>query len=76
MLYGVCLIGLRYTDPDIPRPFRIGRKGNLLAWIMAVGSAAVYAFVTFQCTTPAQQAAGIGFLLAGIPVYAYYRWRP
>ncbi|HEY9719241.1 MAG TPA: APC family permease [Trichormus sp.] len=76
MLYGVCLIGLRYTDPQIARPFRIGKQGNLLAWIMAIGSAAVYALVTFQCTTVAQQIAGIGFLLAGIPVYAYYRWRP
>ena len=27
MLYGVCLLGLRYTDPDIARPFRAANLG-------------------------------------------------
>jgi amino acid transporter len=75
MLYGVCLLGLRYTDPDIPRPFRVGRSGNTLAWLLSIFCAIVFGAVAFGCTTPAQQLAGTVLLLAGIPVYAYYQFR-
>ncbi len=75
MLYGVCLIGLRYTDPQVARPFRIGRSGNALAWLVAIGSAAVYACIAFFCTNWSYQVAGLAFLVLGVPVYGFYRWR-
>jgi APA family basic amino acid/polyamine antiporter len=75
MLYGVCLVGLRYTDPQLPRPFRLGRSGNRLAWQLALGSAAVYAVIAFACTHWTYQLAGLAFLVLGVPVYAFYRCR-
>jgi amino acid transporter len=75
MLYGVCLIGLRYTDPTMPRPFRLGRSGNAVAWLFAFGSFAVFGFVAFGCSQMSHQIAGFFFLLSGLPIYAFYRWR-
>lgn len=75
MMYGVCLIGLRYTDPHMPRPFRLGRSGNAVAWLVALGSFVVFALVAFGCSQPAHEIAGFFFLLSGLPIYAFYRWR-
>ncbi len=36
LLYGICAVSLRYTDPDMPRPFRVGRQGNALLWVLAL----------------------------------------
>ncbi len=69
ILYGVCLVSLRYTDPDMERPFRIGGKGNALACILAAVACAVYSFAAFGCTNLSHQIAGGLLLLAGIPVY-------
>ncbi|MFN8656040.1 MAG: APC family permease [Candidatus Obscuribacterales bacterium] len=75
MLYGVCLIGLRYTDPTMPRPFRLGRSGNAVAWLFALGSFAVFGFVAFGCSQLSHEIAGSVLLLSGLPIYGYYRWR-
>jgi amino acid transporter len=75
LLYGVCLMGLRYTDPDMPRPFRLGKSGNSVAWLFAIGSAVPFAVVAFACTGVAHQLGGVVLLLLGVPVYGYYRWR-
>ncbi len=75
MLYGVCLIGLRYTDPTMPRPFRLGRSGNAVAWLFALGSFAVFGFVAFGCSQLSHEIAGLVLLLSGLPIYGYYRWR-
>lgn len=71
MLYGVCLIGLRYTDPEMSRPFRIGNTA--LAVVIALGSMAVYGFVAFACSSWNHQLAGVFLLALGIPIYLYYR---
>ncbi len=73
ILYAFCLMSLRYTDPDMPRPFRIGAKGNGLAWILAVLSAIVYGFAAFACCNWIQQVASLILLLAGVPIFFYYR---
>jgi amino acid transporter len=75
VLYGVSLISLRYTDPLLPRPFRIGGSGNTLAWIMSGFTIALFSYVAFFCTQWVYQLAGLIILGAGIPVYGYYRWR-
>jgi amino acid transporter len=73
LLYGVSLISLRYTDPDMPRPFRIGRSGNGLAWVTALSAMAIFGTVAFFCTNWIYQVGGLIILLMGVPVYWYYR---
>jgi APA family basic amino acid/polyamine antiporter len=73
MLYGFCLIGLRYTDPEMPRPFRLGSKGNAVAWLMTVFTTLVYGFAAFICAGRMHQLTGILLLAAGVPIYWWYR---
>lgn len=73
MLYGICLIGLRYTDPHMPRPFRLGKKGNTVAWIMTIFAGLVYGYAAFACTQWSHQLTAFLLLLAGIPIYLFYR---
>ena len=75
VLYGASLISLRYTDPQLPRPFRIGASGNGLAWLMALSTVVIFGYIAFGCTKWMYQLAGFLILAAGIPVYGYYRWR-
>jgi glutamate:GABA antiporter len=76
VLYGVCVVSLRYTDPDMARPFRIGKSGNLLVWIMAMITAGIWGYAAIGCVNWIEQATGILILLSGIPIYFYYRRRP
>lgn len=71
MLYGVCLVSLRFTDPNLPRAFKLGN--NAIACTVAAIAVAVYAFVAFGCTHWSHQLAALVFLLMGVPVYRYYR---
>jgi APA family basic amino acid/polyamine antiporter len=71
LLYGVCLISLRYTDPGILRPFRIGSSGNTLAWVLVISSVLVYGYVAFFCVNWMHQLAGIIFALSGIPIFYF-----
>jgi amino acid transporter len=75
VLYGASLISLRYTDPHLPRPFRIGASGNGLAWLMSIATVVIFGYIAFGCTKWIYQLAGFLILAAGIPVYGYYRWR-
>jgi amino acid transporter len=75
LLYGVCLMGLRYTDPGAERPFRLGRGGNRTAWLLALSCGLVFGLAAFACTSWVNQLAGWLLLAAGVPIYAYYRWR-
>ncbi|GAA3634467.1 amino acid permease [Microbacterium awajiense] len=48
-------IRLRYSQPDRPRPFRLGKKGNGLMWIVAGCGFVVSAFVfVIEFIPPAQ----------------------
>lgn len=73
MLYGVCLVSLRYTDAAMRRDFRIGKSGNLLAWIFSAITVSIWGFSAFFCVQWTHQLAGVAILLAGIPIYWYYR---
>jgi glutamate:GABA antiporter len=73
MLYGVCLVSLRYTDPDLPRPFRVGKKGNALAWIMALITVGIWGYAAIGCVSWIEQTAATVILLSGLPIYFYYR---
>lgn len=78
MLYGICLISLRYTDPHMERAFRIGAKGNTMAWIVCLITIAIWTFSAFFCVSWTHQVAGLLILLSGIPIYMHYRkpdWR-
>jgi len=73
MLYGICVVSLRYSDPAMERPFRIGRQGNLLVWLVASLTVAVWGYAAFFCVNWVHQAAGLAVLLAGLPIYFYYK---
>jgi amino acid transporter len=71
ILYGFCLISLRYTDPHLPRPFRIGQKGNVLAWTMALITMSIWGYAALACVHWVEQLTGVLLLLSGIPIYFY-----
>jgi amino acid transporter len=73
MLYGVCVVSLRYTDPHMKRPFRIGKTGNLQVWLMAIITFAIWAFAAICCTNWTHQLTGVAVLLAGVPIYLHYK---
>jgi amino acid transporter len=73
MLYGFCVVSLRYTDPELPRPFRIGKSGNALVWVMALITAGIWGYAAIGCISWVEQLAGVIILLAGIPIYLFYR---
>ncbi len=75
ILYGFCLISLRHTDPDLARPFRIGRIGNFQAWVMALIAMSVWAYAAFVCVHWVAQLTGLVILLAGIPIFWYCKVR-
>ena len=72
-LYGICALSLRYTDPEMPRPFRIGKQGNLLLWCLVIFVSTIWGYAAFGCTNQINQITALLILLSGIPVYAYYR---
>ncbi len=67
-LYGFCVVSLRYTDPQLARPFRIGKKGNLLVWIMAVITAGIWGYAAIGCVQWGVQVTG-GYRPVGIPIW-------
>jgi amino acid transporter len=73
MLYGICVVSLRYTDADLPRPFRIGKSGNGLVWAMALVTVAIWGYAAVGCVSWVEQLTGVIILMAGIPIYFYYR---
>ena len=70
----VAVISLRYTDPELQRPHRIGKRGNWVLWILALLTTLVWGYVAFGCVHWTNQLAAGLILLTGIPVYGYYRW--
>ena len=71
ILYGFCMISLRYTDPELPRPFRIGKSGNALAWAMALVTMLIWGYAALACVHWIEQVTGVLVLLSGIPIYLY-----
>jgi amino acid transporter len=75
LLYGFCAVSLRYTDPDLPRPFRVGHKGNALIWLLASATVLTWGYAAFGCISLYNQIAGFIIMMSGIPIYAFYRWQ-
>ncbi len=75
ILYGISAVSLRYTDPNLDRPHRIGKNGNGLLWALASFTILIWGYAAFGCVRWTHQVAGGLILLAGIPVYSYYSRR-
>jgi amino acid transporter len=74
--YGMCcagLIVLRKRRPDHPRPYLAwGYPWAQVAFVLV----AAYLFVNSLIEAPQQSFTGLGLILLGLPVYAYFRSRP
>jgi len=71
--YALVVIGLmilRRSQPDVPRPYRLW--GYPLTPLLFAG-VAVLVLVNSVITTPLPSLSGLGIILAGIPVYFYWR---
>ncbi|MDX2106032.1 MAG: APC family permease [Candidatus Melainabacteria bacterium] len=73
MFYGVCVVSLRYTDPEMLRPFKIGKKGNTLVICLAIFVIAIWGYSALFCVNWKHQLAGLLAWLCGIPIFKYYR---
>ena len=59
LLMFAAAIHLRYKEPDLPRPFRLGKKGNTLMWIVAgMGFCASLIAYAFSFIPPDQISVG------------------
>lgn len=72
-------IRLRYTQPDQARPFRLGKKGNVLLWIVAgVGFAASLIAFFFSFIPPSQISVGspIAYVIILVVLLAVFYFIP
>lgn len=71
-LTSLAVIVLRYTHPDLPRPYlTVGYP-----WVPLIFSAVALLFcVSIAVRRPEESLMGVLFLLAGLPFYAYWRRR-
>lgn len=71
----ICLLVLRKTQPDTPRPYKV----PLILPAITLG-VAVFLSITPMCTEPpAKYYAALGFITSGLIVYipfVYYKYRP
>jgi APA family basic amino acid/polyamine antiporter len=72
LFYGLMVSGvmvLRRTQPDLPRPYRMwGYPFTALLFLAVTG----WFLVNTIITRPVPALAGLGFILAGIPVYLFW----
>lgn len=67
LLIGISAIRVRYTMPNVDRPFRLGNKGNGVMWIIAILSLAstlvaiAVSFIPPNILAPSQHTFYIGF---------------
>ncbi len=73
IFYGICVVSLRYTDPDMSRAFRIGKNGNWLVICLALIVISIWGYSALFTVSWKHQIAGLIAWLAGIPVFMYYR---
>lgn len=68
-MYGVSLLILRFKAPQLKRPFRIGRSGNVLAVFVSILVFLIFGYLCLFCAHWTHQLTGLILLLSGIPVY-------
>lgn len=73
IIYCVCAVSLRYTDPHLQRDFRVGKKGNLLIWLLSALTISIWSYAAFGCAQWAHQLTGLFLFTLGIPIYLYYK---
>ncbi len=67
LLMFAAAIRLRYTEPNRPRPFRLGKKGNALMWVVAgIGFVSSLIAYAFSFIPPDQIKVGSPVLYVGI----------
>jgi APA family basic amino acid/polyamine antiporter len=72
MLYAVCFLSLRYTDAQMPRPFKVG-KSIYSAWLVALVTVSIWGYAAFFCVQPVHQITGVLIALSGVPIYFFYK---
>jgi APA family basic amino acid/polyamine antiporter len=70
LLGGIALFRLRATRPDAERPYRVWGYPAVPA-LFILGS--LYLVINTLTARPAESLAGLGLLVLGLPVYAYWR---
>lgn len=71
----VCLLVLRKTQPDLPRPYKV----PLVIPIVTLAVAVFLSVTPIVTEPPAKYLAALGFILSGVVVYipfVYYKYRP
>jgi APA family basic amino acid/polyamine antiporter len=74
------ILGLRVKQPDLPRPFKLGgnirlkkRELPITTILGLIATTAIWIVVVV--TQPYSRQVGIGWMVAGLIIYAVYRWR-
>lgn len=76
VFYGMTAVGLfvlRRTHPDADRPYRVWGYPIVPALFVLVTA---FLLINTLIATPMRALAGIGFIVTGLPMYAYFRRRP
>lgn len=71
----VCLLVLRRTQPDIPRPYKV----PLIVPIITLAVSVFLSVTPIVTEPPAKYLAALGFIASGIVVYipfVYFKYRP
>lgn len=71
ILYAVCFISLRYTDPEKERPFSVG--GLKTAWVISFITMLIWGYAAFGSVQTIHQISGLLIMLSGIPVFYFYK---
>lgn len=78
-LAAVCLLVLRKTHPDVPRPYKVPGY-PVLPIVFVAASLTFVGYLVYQQATDVDsdhynRLVAFGVVLAGIPVYGFYRWK-
>jgi amino acid transporter len=76
----LAILGLRMKSPDLPRPFKLAwnirLKGRELPITTLLGLIATTAiWIVVVVTQPYSRQVGIGWMIAGLIIYCFYRLR-
>ncbi|MBY0356776.1 MAG: APC family permease [Candidatus Obscuribacterales bacterium] len=73
IIYCICIVSLRYTDPHLQRDFRVGKSGNQLVWLLSALTIGIWSYAAFGCAQLMHQLTGLFLFALGIPIYLYYK---
>ncbi len=73
VLYAICFLSLRYTDPKRERPFQVGSMKA--AWSVSIITIIIWSYAAIGCVQPIHQLTGLFIMFSGVPVYYFYKNR-